>query len=202
MSPRSRRCDGHPPCCQPASTTPWSSPSLAASAGASAATRSNVRFGVRRVVLRVRRSLPVYPDEQTCGRPAGQAPCSAGSAPTNSNSVFVLLKENRVQSLSQILYGHRIRWNQLRSQVRGKRFDPLSPNECSLDVVFASTLVKVLQRLNQVIPLPAAWRAFNALKTSQKSVNSVRKISQASPARGIVVHHFITASNVFGTGVC
>ena len=101
-------------------------PSLAASAGASAATRSNVRFGVRRIVLRLRRSLPVYPDEQTCGRPAGQAPCSAGSAPTNSNSVLVSLKENRVQSLSQILYGHRIRWNQLRSQVRGKRFDHLS----------------------------------------------------------------------------
>ena len=81
--------------------------------------------------------------------------------------------------------------------MRGKRFDLLCTNKCCLDFL-APTFVEVLHRLNQVIPLPTVRRTFDALETSQEPVDSIRKASQASPARGIVIHYFLTVSKHIG----
>ena len=99
-------------------------------------------------------------------RQAGRASPLLRRFSTNSNSVFVFCLKRTAFNPSRRFCTVTASDGISCAVKCRKRFDPLPANECSLNVVFASTFVKVLQRLNPVVPLSAVLEAFNALKTS------------------------------------
>ena len=76
--------------------------------------------------------------------------------------ILFLLLTYCAQSLTEVRYGHRVRRDRLRNQVRWQRFDFLGPIKRCLDFR-APTFVEMLQRLDQVIPLSSTWRPSVAL---------------------------------------